>query len=152
MPRAVDRHGHGQASVLGRRDDPQEAPPPTSQPPRHPIARRAPTTGGQNGRGRTDHQIKLSPLQLYSFISTAGRAPGKGESWEYGYPSLVWFSNASSSYFSSQHLPRSARRSARAFLLPCYLNYLMIYSATSFTHLARLKLANFDRFAEKISK
>ena len=35
--------------------------------------------GGQNGKGRENHQIKLSPLQLYSFISTAERAPGKGE-------------------------------------------------------------------------
>ena len=44
LPRAVDRHGHGQASILGRRDDRQGAPPPTLQPPRHPTARRAPTT------------------------------------------------------------------------------------------------------------
>ena len=46
LPRAADhdRHGHGQASSLGHRDDPQGAPPPTSQPSRHLTARGAPTT------------------------------------------------------------------------------------------------------------
>ena len=44
LPCAVDRHGRGQASCLGHRDDPQGAPPPTSQPSRHPTARGAPTT------------------------------------------------------------------------------------------------------------
>ena len=44
LPCAADRHGRGQASCLGHRDDPQRAPPPTSQPSRHPTARGAPTT------------------------------------------------------------------------------------------------------------
>ena len=46
LPRAADhdRRGHGQASSLGRRDDPQGAPLPTSQPSRHPTARGARTT------------------------------------------------------------------------------------------------------------
>ena len=47
LPRAADRHGHCQASSLGRRDDPQGATPPTSQPSRYPTARRAPTTTRQ---------------------------------------------------------------------------------------------------------
>ena len=51
LSRAADRHGHGQASSLGRRDDPLEAPPPTSQPSRPTTARGAPTTGGQKGMG-----------------------------------------------------------------------------------------------------
>ena len=46
LPRAADhdRHGHGQASSFSCRDYPQEAPSPTSEPSRHPTARRAPTT------------------------------------------------------------------------------------------------------------
>ena len=51
LPRAADRHGHGQASLLGRRDDPRKAPPPSSQPPGPLTARGPPTTGGQNKRG-----------------------------------------------------------------------------------------------------
>ena len=38
LPRAADRLGHGQASSLGRRDDPQGATPSSSQLSRHPIA------------------------------------------------------------------------------------------------------------------
>ena len=44
LPRAADCHGRDQASSLSRRDDPQGAPPPTSQPSRHVIARGEPTT------------------------------------------------------------------------------------------------------------
>ena len=46
LPRAADRHdlSQGQASSLGRRDDPQGESLPTPQPSRHPTARGAPTT------------------------------------------------------------------------------------------------------------
>ena len=44
LPRAADRHGYDQASSFSRRDGPQGAPLPTSQLPRPPTARGAPTT------------------------------------------------------------------------------------------------------------
>ena len=45
LPRAADhdRHGHGQASSLGHRDDPQGAPPPASKPSRHLTGRETPS-------------------------------------------------------------------------------------------------------------
>ena len=44
LPRAADRHGHDQASSSGHRGDAQGgAPPPTSQPSRHPTARGTPS-------------------------------------------------------------------------------------------------------------
>ena len=44
LPRAADRHSHGQASCVGHRDYSQGAPPPTSQLSRHPTGRGVPTT------------------------------------------------------------------------------------------------------------
>ena len=52
LPRAADRHGHDQASSLGRRDNPQGAPSLNSQPSRRPTTRGAPTTTRQRDLSR----------------------------------------------------------------------------------------------------
>ena len=69
LPCAADRHGRGQASCLGHRDDSQGAPPPTSQPSRHPNGRGIPTTTRRPDLSRPQ-TLYYTDVDTYKFVTS----------------------------------------------------------------------------------